>query len=127
MIVGIGNDIVDVRRIEKTLNKSHGEAFKKRVFTPNEIQYCEKMANSSPHYAARWAVKEAFYKALPEEIQPSSHWRAVEIVREEFRKPSLAVVDDELCDEFKKRGYKVHHSISHEKEFCTAMVIIEQV
>lgn len=126
MILGIGNDIVDVRRIEKTLNKSHGETFKHRVFSEQEIAYCDKMAASAPHFAARWALKEAFYKALPSDLQPISHWKAIELVRIDGSKPAVAVIDPELAEQFRLRNITVFHSVSHEKEFCTAMVVLER-
>jgi holo-[acyl-carrier protein] synthase len=125
MIIGIGNDIVDARRIAKTLSKSHGDTFKKRVFTDNEIAYCERMSNSSPNFAARWALKEAFYKGLPEELQPLSHWKAIELTRGDSKKPVITICDSKLKAEFEKRGITFFHSISHEKEYCTAVVIFE--
>ncbi len=126
MIIGIGNDIVDVRRIEKTLSKTHGEVFKQRVFSENEIRYCDKMAAPAPHYAARWALKEAFYKALPADLQPISHWKAIELSRIEGEKPKLLIIDQELAVQCISRKITVYHSVSHEKEFCTAMVVLEQ-
>jgi len=126
MVIGIGNDIIDVRRIVKTLGKSHGDTFKKRVFTDSEIAYCDKMANSGPHFAARWALKEAFYKALPEHLQPHSKWRSIELVREPLKKPYVSIVDDHLQQLFTDENLTLFHSISHEKEYCTALVIIEK-
>lgn len=126
MIIGIGNDIIDVRRIEKTLAKSHGELFKSRVFSENEISYCGKMAASAPHFAARWALKEAFYKALPQDLQPISHWQAIELIRDNGVKPSISILDHRLSELFVQRKITIFHSISHEKEFCTAVVILEQ-
>ncbi len=126
MIIGIGNDIIDVRRIEKTLAKSHGELFKRRVFSEKEIAYCGKMAASAPHFAARWALKEAFYKALPEDLQPISHWQAIELIRVSGSKPMISIIDNHLAEQFLQRKIVVFHSISHEKEYCTAVVILEQ-
>lgn len=126
MIIGIGNDIIDVRRISKTLSKSHGEAFKRRVFTEHEIEYCDRMSNFAPHYGARWALKEAFYKALPQDLQPISHWKAIELVRSSGKKPEIRVCDESLLRSFSERGISVFHSVSHEKEYCTAFVVLEQ-
>ncbi len=126
MVIGIGNDIIDVRRIVKTLGKSHGDTFKKRVFTESEIAYCDKMSNSGPHFAARWALKEAFYKALPEHLQPHSKWRSIELVREPQKKPYVSIVDDNLKKLMNDESLTLFHSISHEKEYCTALVVIEK-
>ncbi len=126
MIVGVGNDIIDVRRIDKTLKKSHGETFKRRVFTDKEIKYCDRMANSAPHFAARWAIKEAFYKALPEDIQKLSHWLAIELVRDSSKKPVINVCDEALDKIFKELGIRIFHSVSHEKEYSSAVVILEK-
>jgi holo-[acyl-carrier protein] synthase len=122
-MIGLGNDIVEVARIEKILNKSHSDTFKNRVFTENEQLYCEKMANSSPHYAARWALKEAFYKALPEELQQYSGWLSIELDREENQKPQVLVLSTELKEKMDEFGItSIFHSISHEKKYCSAVV-----
>ena len=63
MIVGLGIDIVMIERIEKMLER-HGERVLKRLYTETERAYCDKMAKPQLHYAARFAAKEAFVKAL---------------------------------------------------------------
>ncbi len=124
-MLGLGNDIVEVERIEKVLNRSHGDAFKKRVFTKSEQLYCEKMANPALHYSARWALKEAFYKALPEELQTMSGWLSIELERVDGNKPSVKILSDELDLAMKKFGINaIFHSISHEKKYCVAVVAL---
>lgn len=126
MLLGMGTDIASVARIEKLMSKRYGNAFVERVFTEHEISYCSRMSNSAPYYAARWALKEAFYKALPEEIQPIASWHSIELVRDENSKPYISVLDDKICAALDKKGkWQVHQSISHEREFCVATVFIE--
>ena len=126
MIVGIGVDICKVERVAKVLAKSYSQNFKKRVFSQNEIAYCEKFANPHQSFAARWAVKEAFYKALPQELQEISGWLSIELVNENEKKPFVRIIDAELAEAFKKFGIsKIHSSVSHEKEFCVAQIILE--
>jgi holo-[acyl-carrier protein] synthase len=62
MIFGIGTDLIEVERVAEKMEKKIG--FKELVFSPNEISYCEPMANKYEHYAARFAAKESFFKAL---------------------------------------------------------------
>ncbi|HJO77462.1 MAG TPA: holo-ACP synthase, partial [Pelagibacteraceae bacterium] len=62
-IFGIGTDIVNIKRMEKSLKK-YGNKFKNKIFSKNEISYCEKKKNSSASYAKRFAAKEALTKAL---------------------------------------------------------------
>jgi holo-[acyl-carrier protein] synthase len=124
-MLGLGNDIVEVKRIETILNKSHGNTFKQKVFTIKEQEYCDKMANSAPHYAARWALKEAFYKSLPAELQKISGWLSIELSRVDGEKPVIVVISKELENELKNFGVKsIFHSISHEKKYCTAVVAL---
>lgn len=122
---GLGNDIVDVERIDKLLKKSYGEQFLERVFTPEEIEYCKGRANASQSFAARWALKEAFYKAVPAELQSLSTWKSIEL-RNRGGKPVVEILDKSLKDALAKIGIvKVFHSVSHEKRYCTAVVVLE--
>ena len=126
MILGVGTDIISVARMERVFSRSTAEAFKERVFTHSERQYCEKMSNATPYYAARWALKEAFYKALPLELQGVSSWKSIELLRQDGKKPEVVVCTEELRNALSNLGdVQIHHSISHEKEFCVAMVTLE--
>lgn len=122
---GLGNDIVDVRRIDKLLQKSYGNQFLERVFTPEEIEYCRGRANASQSFAARWALKEAFYKAIPEDFQRLSTWKSIEL-RNRGGKPQVVILDDTLKSELALCGItQVFHSVSHEKKYCTAVVVLD--
>lgn len=125
MIKGIGIDIVDIGRIERLVQR-YKNHFLEKVFTPSEIEYCEKMAYPALHYAGRWAAKEAFYKALPLSCQQSSSWKSIEIKATERGKPTIAICSDTLQQLLKKEEIAFCHvSISHEKKYCMACVISE--
>ena len=92
MIIGIGNDKMDIRRIEATLQK-YGARFLNRVFTPIEQAKAEKRAGgihgSAPTLAKRFAAKEACAKALGTGIAAGVHWRDIEVVNLPSGQPTL--------------------------------------
>jgi holo-[acyl-carrier protein] synthase len=127
MIMGIGADIADIGRIEGMIGK-YGDRFCAKVFTGPEMAYCGKMASPAIHFAGRWAAKEAFYKALPQVIQPHSTWKSIRIVvREGSRRPVIEIIDPVLTEALLIAGItRVHISISHEqKGYCVAFVVLE--
>ena len=125
MIKGIGVDIVEIGRIERMIS-AYGGQFLRKVFTKVEIEYCGKLAKPSIHFAGRWAVKEAFYKALPRECQKVSSWKSIEVPAEGEKVPMISVCDPALAKAMRKNGVrKSHVTISHEKTMCVAMVILE--
>lgn len=125
MIKGIGIDVVDISRIER-LAERYKNQFLKKVFTLSEIEYCEKMARPAVHYAGRWAAKEAFYKALPLSCQKSSTWKSIEIKVIERGKPVITICSERLQELLKGEAIAICHvSISHEKKYCMACVILE--
>ena len=85
---GIGSDLIDIRRIDKTIAR-FGDRFKKRIFTDNEIKKCEKRKQSVSCYAKRFAAKEAAAKALGTGLRKGVYWRDLEIVNEPSGKPTL--------------------------------------
>lgn len=128
MIAGIGIDICDVGRVAKVLAKPYSQNFKKKVFSETEIKYCDKMKNNALHFAARWAVKEAFYKALPQEIQKISGWKSIEFINDDEKKPFVRIINEELAKKLESAGIsKTHCSVSHEKEFCVAQIVLEKL
>lgn len=116
MIVGIGVDIIEVDRIQKLAEKS--PRFLNRVFTSEEIQYCLGKKNKYQHLAARFAAKEAFFKALGKKI----NWTDVGIVNLPSGKPELVL---------KSPGQfsfeRTHVSVSHLKDYAIAYVVLEKV
>lgn len=122
MIQSIGIDIVDIDRMTRVINR-WGEKFLKKILTPVEYTYCVNKAGQSASVAARFAVKEALYKALPPDIQPGTGWLDVEVMNDESGRPhvtGLGVLKN-LNEE-----YNVHVSISHSKQSAVAMIVLEK-
>lgn len=123
VIFGIGIDLVKVSRIKNALGK-FPKRFRSRIFTKNEIAFCEKRSNYYLSYAVRFAAKEAFAKALGTGLRGKISWQEIEVVDDELSKPSLVVTGKAL----KILGErKVHLSLSHTEDYATAIVIIEEV
>ena len=121
MILGIGNDIVEVGRIKKAIEKSDG--FKKRVFTESEIEYAELKKDKYPSYAGRFAAKEALSKALGTGVR-GFKLVDIEVRNDELGKPYI-VLEDALLGKLNS-GAVIHLSISHTREYAAATVIIEK-
>jgi holo-[acyl-carrier protein] synthase len=124
MIVGIGVDIVETARLEEALRK-HGERFSKRVCTPAEIAYCEKFKNPAERLAARFAAKEAAFKALGTGWSEGLRWVDVEITHSASGKPELILRG--RAEEIARRLGVAHTavSISHSDRYVVAQVIFE--
>ena len=87
-MIGLGSDILDIRRIEKTLLR-FGDRFKKRIFTELEIKRCEKRKLSVECFAKRFAAKEAAAKALGTGFRKGVYWRDLEVINLPSGKPSM--------------------------------------
>jgi len=87
-IFGIGTDIVNIKRMKRTL-KSKNNNFKKKIFSKDEIIYCEKRKNPSSFYAKRFAAKEALSKALGTGIRKGINFRDIEVLNDNLGKPSI--------------------------------------
>ena len=87
MLVGLGTDLMEVDRITEKINKQSG--FRELVFSKAEIDYCESKTNKFEHYAARFAAKEAFFKALGTGWLEGTQFNEVEITNDESGKPVL--------------------------------------
>lgn len=115
MITGIGIDFIEVERVRKLAEKS--PRFLERVFTPVEIAYCSKKKNKYQNYAARFAAKEAFIKALGRKVP----WLDIELANLPSGQPRL-----ELKGAQKWPFDRVHVSVSHLAEHAMAVVILEK-
>lgn len=126
MIVSIGIDIIEVYRISETLART--PRFVERVFTEKERAYCEaKGAASAQSFAARFAAKEAFLKALKTGWRGKITWHDMEILNDEQGVPSLKI-SGEAREILKKTGAnKIHLSMSHTTDHATAQVILEKI
>jgi holo-[acyl-carrier protein] synthase len=123
VVIGIGIDIVEVRRISRALQG--GDEMANRVFTENELKYCRARKNQFQHFAGRFAAKEAALKALGTGWQEGIRWKDVEVVSDELGKPLLNF--QRRAKEFlDASGAKLAHvTITHAKEYAVAAVILE--
>ena len=125
MIYGIGFDLVQVRRMEDALRR-WGERFQNKVFTPGEIRYGRKKRNPARHFAARFAAKEAFVKALGIGIRRGVHWKDVEVQRGPLGRPVLKIHGRavEICRKEGIDGFFL--SLTHDGDYSGAMVVLER-
>ena len=124
MILGHGVDVTEIARIEESLAR-FGNRFIERTFCADEIAYCAAMAHPGPHYAARFAAKEAVAKAFGLGIGGQVGWRDVEVVRDAEGRPSICLHGNaqELAT---ARGVtRVHLALSHAAGSAWASVILE--
>jgi holo-[acyl-carrier protein] synthase len=123
MVYGVGVDIVNVSRIKGAIER-RGERFVRRVFTDSEIRYCESKRFKYQHFAARFAAKEAFLKAIG-----GGGWnlRDIEVETQKVGKPTLKLFR-RIKKKMKELGVmKAHLSISHCSEYALAHVVLEIV
>ena len=128
MILGIGNDVIDIRRIEKTLEK-HGERFVQRIFTEVEIRKSERRAARAASYAKRFAAKEACSKALGTGFRAGVFWRDMGVVNEPSGKPTMVLTGGALIrlEELLPAGHapRIHLTITDDFPYAHAFVMIE--
>ncbi len=124
MIVGTGIDIAEVDRIGASIER-FGKRFLGRVFTAEEIHYCESKANKVERYAARFAAKEAGMKAIGTGWRHGVTWQDVEVRRAPGGRPTIAF-HGKAAEFFSKLGaVRGHLSITHTQQFAMAQVILE--
>jgi holo-[acyl-carrier protein] synthase len=124
MIVGTGVDMADVERIAASIER-FGRRFTERVFTADEIRYCESKANKAERYAARFAAKEAAMKAIGTGWRHGVTWRDIEVKRAPGGRPTVAF-SGKAAEFFQKLGAtRAHLSLSHTKDFALAHVVLE--
>jgi holo-[acyl-carrier protein] synthase len=124
VIVGIGIDIVEIGKIERAMIR-RGDRLKHRTFTPQEIHYCEERANKYQHYAARFAAKEAVFKAISTGWRQGVAWTDVEVSNQLSGKPELFLRGKtlEFANQLGARKYWL--SLSHTDQYAVAQVILE--
>ncbi len=126
MIISTGIDIIEVYRIRETIERT--PRFVERVFTEKERAYCDsKGAAAAQSFAARFAAKEAFLKALKTGWRGKITWQDIEIVSDEFGAPSLEIRNEAKRLMENLGANRVHLSISHTTEHATAQVILERI
>ena len=125
MILGIGTDIIEVRRIAASYEK-FGERFVNRILLPDEIAYCKAHKNPAPFLAVRFAAKEAISKAFGTGIGAQLGWQDMEIRRREPGEPYvvLSAAGQKLLAS--RGGSSVLITLSHTQDHATATAILQQ-
>jgi holo-[acyl-carrier protein] synthase len=130
MIVGIGSDLIDIRRVEKVLAR-HGERFIARVFTPIERAKADSRADPVPTYAKRFAAKEACAKALGTGIHKGVFWRDMGVVNMPGGRPTLILTGGAQArlEALTPKGFsaRIDLSITDEWPLAQAFVVISLV
>ena len=126
MIISNGIDIIDIRRIKKTIDK-YNFRFKKKCFTSGEISKSETRLKSVESYAKRYAAKEACAKALGTGLARGVFWKDIEVHNDKFGKPKIKLHNNAL--KFlkkitKSKDFSIEVSLSDEKKYAIANVMI---
>ena len=123
-IFGVGTDIVDISRIKKLFNKN--KKIKKRLFSDAEINYCESKKNKISCYSKRFAAKEAFTKALGIGISKGISFNEISINNNNKGAPFIELTGKTklIVKNLTKNKNKIYLSLSDEKKYALAMVII---
>ena len=124
-IIGIGTDIVEIKRIKDIFIRN--KTFKSRVFSKSEINFCKNKSNKYSCYAKRFAAKEAFVKAIGTGISRGLNFNEIYIKNNNKGKPSLqlSVKAEKIVKKIiKKKNYKIWVSLTDEKKYAFAILVI---
>jgi holo-[acyl-carrier protein] synthase len=125
MIVGLGTDITEIPRIGEMIER-HGEHFLQRVYTEQEIRYCQQRKEAVQHFAGRWAAKEAVMKALGTGFLRGVGWRTIEVSALKSGQPVITLSGG-ARDYAKRIGVdEVLITISHCRAYATATAVAIQ-
>ncbi|PLX20729.1 MAG: holo-[acyl-carrier-protein] synthase [Marinilabiliales bacterium] len=122
MVIGIGTDMFEVKRMKDRLKNQ--PSFSEGIYTIHEIEYCEQFKNKAEHYAARYAAKEAFLKAIGTGWRNGITFKDIEIINDNLGKPEIKLHGKakEVCGQLNAHNILV--TLSHTKELAIAFVII---
>jgi holo-[acyl-carrier protein] synthase len=130
MIIGLGNDMVDIRRIEKTLER-YGDRFVQRLYTEIEQKKSDHRAQRAASYAKRFAAKEACSKALGTGFHRGVFWKDMGVVNEPSGRPTLQLTGGAKIqlDRITPAGHKAHIllTITDDYPYAQAIVMIEAI
>ncbi len=124
VVPGVGVDVVDVERMRFALERT--PRIRERLFTPDEIAYCEKFRFFDRHYAGRWAAKEAVTKALGCGL---IQWNGVEVVRKPRQAPTVRIMGRKIqrfADMVGIREEDLHLSITHSELSAVAVCVVRK-
>ncbi|MFP4352978.1 MAG: holo-ACP synthase [Puniceicoccaceae bacterium] len=122
-VLGVGVDIIEVSRIVRALERQGGR-FRNRVFTEEELAYCDGMRFPGPHFAARFAAKEAVSKAFGTGIGAHMGWKSAEVVRDSLGKPSIRLDAAGRALLRSKSAGNVLISLAHTRDHATAVALL---
>ena len=122
MIIGIGTDIFEVERMKTKIEKQ--PSLIEGIFTDNEISYCNQFKNKAQRFAARYAAKEAFLKALGTGWRDGITFKDIDIINDDLGKPEIKLsgMAKQIADKLGVTA--IHLSMSHTKDLANAFVII---
>src|SRR5213596_2846750 len=121
MITGIGVDVIQNDRLRDSIQR-FGDRFLNRIYTEGEMGYCKKCANPDIHFAARFAAKEAAFKALGTGWAKGVKWKDVEVKRLPSGKPELHLFGEALAVATALRATRFHVSLTHDQLISCAVV-----
>jgi holo-[acyl-carrier protein] synthase len=125
LIIGTGIDIVEVARLRKIIAGKSGTRFIERVFTEEERRFCLARKDPAPHLAARFAAKEAVFKALGTGWARGASWLEAQVRRKGDEAPTLLLSGATLALGAAKGVGRIHLSLTHAGEWAAATVILE--
>lgn len=123
MILGIGIDMIEVDRVATRIAREQG--FRELVFSPGEIAYCNAKAHPAQHYAARFAAKEAFFKALGTGWAAGTVFHEVEILPDDQGAPRLRLLGATAKTLAPRAIKNIWVSLTHLRESAAAVVVLE--
>lgn len=123
MIKGTGTDIIEIKRVKKAIGND--VKFVNKIFSREEIKYCSSKMRNEIHFAARFAAKEAFFKALGTGWRDGMKWTEISVENDKLGKPEIRLKGKTLKVFKEKDMARINLSISHTREFAVAFVVIE--
>lgn len=125
MIYGIGTDLVEINRIEKIIDR-WGDRFTDKIYSQNEIIYCQNKAYPAVHYAARFAAKESFLKSLGIGLGMGVSLKDIEVINNPQGRPQLNM-NERIQRVLEVRGVTaIHISMTHTREYAQAVIVLEK-
>lgn len=124
MILGIGIDIIEINRVKESIDR-FGDHFLNKIYTPNELEYCLSKHNKYQHFAARFAAKEAIYKALSSEWGSDISWQDIDIMNEPNGLPVVKFSGN--LEEFVNKDKSIKISMSHSDNYVACVAIVFKV
>jgi holo-[acyl-carrier protein] synthase len=124
MVIGIGTDLIEIERLEKSVER-FGDRFLEKVFTPAEIAYCRAKRSCGESFAARFAAKEAGAKALGTGISRGVGWKEIEVRRSPGERPTLHW-SGRAAERAKALGVaRTALTLTHSRSMAMAVVVVE--